>query len=234
MIGCGGVIQQALDAQQKVRIAFVTSGDGYPRAASVLLGKPLDALVPDDLARLGLTREAEAVEAARILGLDPASLVFLRHPDAGLASMADEDRTAARRAVLDVLSQSRPLRVYVTDHADEHPDHRSTNELVVEALESFGGGVETLTYVVHSGRDVHWPLPGPRYETSTAEGVTYPSGVDWPPPIRVPLNARQSELKLQALMAHASQWALDHDYLARFVKSEEIFWRPRQATNDRR
>ena len=41
VIGCGGVIQHALAAGERVRIVFTTSGDGYPHAASVLIGKPV-------------------------------------------------------------------------------------------------------------------------------------------------------------------------------------------------
>jgi hypothetical protein len=32
------------------------------------------------------------------------------------------------------------------------------------------------------------------------------------------------------LKAHASQWAIDHEHLGRFVKSEQIFWRATAAT----
>jgi LmbE family N-acetylglucosaminyl deacetylase len=224
VIGCGGVIQQSLKAGRRVRIAFMTSGDGYPQAASVLLGKPVDALRREDFVRLGQAREAEAIAAARVLGLYEGDLVFLRYPDALLGSLTAEARAAAMRDVRQVLGESAPAQVYVTGRADEHPDHRATNELVGEAVASLGYGGELLTYIVHSGGDVHWPLPGPRFETSSFDGVTYPEGVEWPPPIRVPLTARESELKLLALVAHASQWDVDHDYLGRFVKSEEIFW----------
>jgi hypothetical protein len=39
--------------------------------------------------------------------------------------------------------------------------------------------------------------------------------------------AAECQLKLQALTAHASQYAVDRIYLESFVKSEEVFWRPR-------
>jgi hypothetical protein len=64
------------------------------------------------------------------------------------------------------------------------------------------------TFVVHSGPA--WPRPlGPTpdspFESRTIEGTTYPIGVSWPPPIRIPLTAAQSALKLQALEADHSQ-----------------------------
>ena len=55
-------------------------------------------------------------------------------------------------------------------------------------------------------------------------GRTYPAGVSWPPPIRISLTAGEQDVKLAAMKAHASQWVIDHDYLGRFAKSEEIFW----------
>ena len=67
---------------------------------------------------------------------------------------------------------------------------------------------------------MHWPLPGQRFEANTVNDITYPVGVAWPPPIRVELTEFEAVVKLQR---HASQWAIDHAYLGRFVKSEEIF-----------
>ena len=225
VIGCGGVIQHALAEGRRVRVAFTTSGDGYPRAAAKLLMKPESDLTPDDFRRLGARREAEAIAAAKVLGLDASQLAFLRHPDAQLGKLPAEARTSALQGVQRVIEESQPSRVYVTDHGDEHPDHRVTNELVREAVALAGSVPEVFTYLVHSGGDTRWPLPGPRYETSAMDGITYPTGVRWPPPVRVDLTPSESERKLRALVAHESQWALDHDYLARFVKSEEIFWR---------
>jgi hypothetical protein len=79
--------------------------------------------------------------------------------------------------------------------------------------------------MVHAADD-RWPDPGPIYETKEIDGVVYPRGVLWPPPIRVPILPGQAANKFRALKKHASQWALDHDYLGAFVKTEEVFWRP--------
>ena len=207
-----------------MRIVFSTSGDGYPQAAATLMEKPLSALTRADLDRLGEVRETEAIKAAQILGLTGGDLVFLRYPDAGLARLPAERRAHAERDVRRVLEESRPSRAYVTDRADEHPDHQVTNDLVFDAAASVGYEGELFTFVVHAGGDMHWPAPGATYETQEIDGVAYPKGVDWPPPIRLPLTPRESDVKLEALKAHTSQWALDHEYLGKFVKSEEVFW----------
>jgi LmbE family N-acetylglucosaminyl deacetylase len=65
-----------------------------------------------------------------------------------------------------------------------------------------------------------------RFEQHAIDGVVYPIGAGWPPPVRVALTTSEYELKLRTIAAHASQLAVDRDYLESFVKSEEVFWRP--------
>jgi len=224
VIGCAGVIQQALAKGRSVRIVFTTNGDGYPLAVATLLGKPEPELTRDDFARLGGTRKDETLAAATILGLDSSALLFLGYPDGLMAKVpAPYNRAAAQADFSKVLRESRPSQVFVTDRADEHPDHRITYQLVREAVTASGYTGELSTFIVHSG-GVEWPGHGPLYEKETVGGRTYPAGVSWPPPIRIPLTPGEQDVKLAAMKAHASQWVIDHDYLGRFVKSEEIFW----------
>ncbi len=230
VIGCGGVIQQALAAGKRVRVVFSTSGDGYPRAASALLGKPQGALTREDLKRLGRKREQEAIAAARVLGLKETDLVFLRYPDGAMEKLAPTALLRAKREFEHALRNARPSAVYVTDAGDEHPDHRVTNALVSAAVSTSGHILELLTFVVHSGGDARWPFSGEVFEARKVGLTTYPSAVAWPPAVRIPLTARETATKLEALKAHASQWAIDHEYLGRFVKSEEIFWRGTSMT----
>jgi LmbE family N-acetylglucosaminyl deacetylase len=224
VIGCAGVLQQAVAARRSVRVVFTTNGDGYPRAASVLFGKAEAALTADDFERLGETRKSEAIAAARVLGLDASNLVFMGYPDGSMEEVpAPYDRAAAQADFTWALRDSRPSRVYVTNCADEHPDHRVTCELVRHAAAETGYAGDLITFIVHSGEPL-WPTPGRLFETLAGDGTTYPAGVPWPPPIRIALTAGERETKLRALKCHASQWAIDHLYLGRFVKSEEIFW----------
>lgn len=229
VIGCAGVIQKALAAGETLRIVFTTNGDGYPKAASALVGKSQSALTADDFVRLGETRRREAIAAAGALGIDETSLVFLGYPDGLMAKVpAPYDRGAAQADFTSALRDSRPSRVYVTDRADEHADHRVTNELLREAIVTTGYSGQVFSFIVHSG-DLVWPTAGALFEKRTSDGTTYPAGVNWPPPIRTALTAAERETKLRALKCHASQWAVDSDYLGRFVKSEEIFWPARQS-----
>lgn len=247
VIGCGGIIQQALAAGKRVRVVFVTSGDGYPRAAATLLGKTVLALGPEDFVKLGETRRAEAYAADRELGLTERDIVHLAYPDgafdrvaratdgtpveavltrqtASPTTGAPYTRAAAVAQFAEILDGSQPERVYVTDAADEHGDHSASHEIVAAAMRESGSRSELFTFMVHTARD-RWPDPGPCYETKTLDGVVYPAGVPWPPPVRVPITAEQQAAKRRALEKHASQWILDHAYLGAFVKSEEVFWR---------
>lgn len=172
-------------------MVFVTSGDGYPKAAAALLAKPQDELTAEDFARLGEVRESETVAAARVLGLAREDLVFLRYHDREAARLTVKERAHARRAVREALAGSTVGRICIPDRIDEHRDHSATHELVSAALDRFEG--EVWTYLVHAGRDVHWPLPGATCEPNTVDGTTYPAGLVWPPPLRVPLTTAQSE-----------------------------------------
>ena len=246
VIGCGGVIQSALAAGKRVRVVFSTSGDGYPQAAATLLGKTVVTLGPADFIRLGETRRAEAYAADAVLGLDEQDIVHLGFPDGAFDKVAAATgepvtavltrlsaspttgapftRAAAVEQFAKVLDGARPETVYVTDAADEHADHRATYEILMAAIHEAGSRARVETFVVHTAGD-RWPDPGPCFETKTIDGVVYPAGVPWPPPIRLPITPAQQDVKRRALMKHASQWVLDHEYLGAFVKTEEVFWR---------
>ena len=129
----------------------------------------------------------------------------------------------------EVLGDSRATQVYVTDPADQHPDHVATYNFVHDALVAASPHETLLTFLVHNGPG--WPRPtGPtpdsQFESLSVDGTVYPTGVTWPPPIRVPLDPGQSTRKLAALDTVFSQIASQKDrlYLESFVKSEEVFW----------
>lgn len=140
-------------------------------------------------------------------------------------------RRSAFADVVEILRDSRAAAVYVTDHADTHLDHSAIFELVAAATAAIDYVGELLTFVVHSGPNECWPWPngaGPHseFEQHVVDGITYPIGAQWPPPVRAPVTTSECAVKLQAIRAHASQCAVDGEYLQSFVKSEEVFWRP--------
>ena len=267
VIGAGGVLQQALESGKRVRVVFVTNGDGYPQAASGLLNKTIPSLDDADYQSLGAARQSEAVAADHILGVSPSSLVFLGFPDGVLARVyanasdrpirsptsgqsmtygpaeldyhtlvhgrpAAYTRRAALADVREIIVESRPAEVYVTDRADQHPDHKAAYDLVRDAIAATGFRGRLLTFVVHSGPGWPWPVgatPDEPFDSRTIGNTTYPIGVPWPPAIRIPLTAAESSRKLRALDANRSQMAsaIDRLFLESFVKAEEVFWTDR-------
>ncbi len=141
-------------------------------------------------------------------------------------------RMAALEDVQEILKESQPTQVLVTDPADQHPDHHATYDLVRDAIAAIGFTGDLLTFVVHSGPGWPWPIgptPDLPFDSRTIGHTTYPIGVPWPPPIRIRLTATESTLKLRALDANRSELdsPIDRLFLESFVKCEEVFWTDR-------
>jgi LmbE family N-acetylglucosaminyl deacetylase len=83
-LGCAGILRQALKRGERVRVVVFTHGDGFPASAALHARKPVERLVPEDFKALAAFRQGQSEQALRALGGDPADLVFLGYPDAGL------------------------------------------------------------------------------------------------------------------------------------------------------
>ena len=86
-LGCDAAIMRAVRSGLRVRVVFLTNGDGWPDAAAMRSQKNIKALAADDFLELARARQKYTVDAARVLGLAEDSLVYLGYPDAGLAQM---------------------------------------------------------------------------------------------------------------------------------------------------
>ena len=81
VLGAGGVIQQAVAMQLPIKIVFLTYGDS--NQWSFLLYRKHPVVFPAAVENMGLVRHDEAINASRILGVDPQNLIFLGYPDFG-------------------------------------------------------------------------------------------------------------------------------------------------------
>ncbi|WP_394830766.1 PIG-L family deacetylase [Pendulispora rubella] len=88
VLGCAGVIQQAVADGKQVRVVFSTLGDAYTEAASAMLRKEPNSLTETDYFELAKSRQQEAITAEGLLGVPPENLVFLGYPDGVLARVA--------------------------------------------------------------------------------------------------------------------------------------------------
>lgn len=127
-IGCGGLVARSTAAGEEVAAVFLTSGE---------LG--LEELATE---KARAVREAEAEEAAQILGL--SSLTFLRQPDWFLARAAARAANGLRR----LLARAAPSRLLIPHLDEAHPDHAATAAIVQRALGDLREPIQVQTYEV--------------------------------------------------------------------------------------
>ena len=117
-IGCGGTVRKHVEANDQVRVVFLTSGEkgGHGRSEH-------------ETARL---REHEAGTAADILGI--REIEFFRLPDGAVR--------ATRSAVLrlrESLTAWKPKVIYLPHGGEMHADHRAAVRLLKQALRGING-----------------------------------------------------------------------------------------------
>lgn len=81
VIGCAGVIQQALKAGAKVKIIYLTNGD-HNELAFIVYEKRI-TIRQGEFVHMGQVRQKEAIKAMKFLGLSENDLVFLGYLDFG-------------------------------------------------------------------------------------------------------------------------------------------------------
>ena len=89
VIGCAGIIMQALARGARVKVVDITSGDGFAAAAAGLAHKKLDEVGPDDFFALSRLRQTESRHALEILGGKADDLIVLGYPDGDLGNLYD-------------------------------------------------------------------------------------------------------------------------------------------------
>lgn len=91
VIGCTGVILQALEQKKKVAVVVMTNGDGFPKGTAAITGKPRAELKPEDFFQLARLRQKQSYEGIRLVGLKKRDVAFLSYPDGGLAAIYHSD-----------------------------------------------------------------------------------------------------------------------------------------------
>lgn len=119
VIGCGGTIASFVANGSKVKIVYLTRGAMSPNSK-----KRLSAGEKVELAK---TRENEAREAARILGV--SNLDFWRYKDGSLSA----GRTSIK-ALANLLKTYKPEIIFCPTFQDSHPDHFETAKLLAKVL----------------------------------------------------------------------------------------------------
>ncbi len=141
-LGCGGAIALLRGAGLSVAVLFVSDGTGsHPRSRT------------HPPARLRATREAEALEALRLLGVAPDAATFLRLPDTAVPRRDDPrcdvarfDAAAAR--VRDSLAATTPATILLPWRRDPHGDHRASWQLLDAVLADYPTRPRLLEYPI--------------------------------------------------------------------------------------
>ncbi|MEO7288212.1 MAG: PIG-L family deacetylase [Jatrophihabitantaceae bacterium] len=139
-LGCGGRILLARRAGQLVTVVVATDGAASHGAGEA--GR-------DELRAL---RSAELAAATARLGLVPADLIELGHPDGQLAQHRDQLADQLSR----LLATIRPDEVYCTSAWESHPDHASAAIALRQAVRQLDYRPRLFEYPIWLWAD--WPL----------------------------------------------------------------------------
>ena len=248
VIGCGGIIQQALATGAAVRVVFLTFGDN--NELSFMLYRRHPVFLPGSAQKMGLVRRQESISADASLGLAPTNLVFLGYPDFGTLAIwerhwgdsksyrsllsrkasvvyADAWRPGAAhkgedilRDVKDVIRQFKPTKIFTSHPADFNRDHRALYLFTRVAMWDLqlDARVQLYPYLVHHPT---WPWPrGLRTDDPLMPPSSLAGDVAW---ISWPLSREQAVRKLAAMECHRSQYAYSSSLLNSFVRPNELF-----------
>lgn len=163
VLGCSGLIQQALANGAQVHVVLLTNGDASELA--VLFGEKEFPWKPASMIDLGRRRQQESLRALSSLGLQSSHVHFLGFPNNGLVALwrpehwrySDLYRSPYTHATFSpyshtltpqapycgqqllsdlvaLLQQWRPTQIFVTHPRDIHPDHWATDCFLRYAL----------------------------------------------------------------------------------------------------
>ena len=87
VIGCAGIIMQALARGEKVKVVDITSGDGFDAAAAGVTHKAVDKVGTEDFFALSGLRQTQSRNALQILGGAADDLIILGYADGELGNL---------------------------------------------------------------------------------------------------------------------------------------------------
>jgi LmbE family N-acetylglucosaminyl deacetylase len=187
VLGCGGVIQEALAAGAQVDVVLLTNGDASELA--LVFGEKDLFVSPKAMVGVGVARQEESLRALAQLGLPPSRVHFLSYPNNGLTQLWQPEhwlyarsyrspfthvsaspyrRTFTPQApycgqqvltdAVTLLQQLQPDKVFLPHPKDAHPDHWATGCFVQYALATIAArGGAWAREVELFGYLIHWP-----------------------------------------------------------------------------
>lgn len=248
VLGCAGIIQEAVSKNLPIRIVFFTNGDN--NELSFLLYRMHPVVMPSAVQLMGEVRAREAVAAAKIFGLSETNLTFMGYPDFGTLRIWNAHWRDAKpyRAMLTratqviytnaltpgapfsgesvikdlslIFREFQPTRIFVSHPADANPDHMALYLFTQVALWDMDSEISPLLhpYLIHYPR---WPVPnGFAPEKPLLAPDTFDDDIAWQ---TGPLESSDVDLKRKAVQAHRSQFNYSAKLLLSFVRCNELF-----------
>lgn len=237
VIGCAGIILQALEQHRRVAVVVITSGDGYPAIAAVVGKKDKKDVAPDDFLKAGALRQAHSVRAMARLGLAKDELIFLGYPDSGLEKIYTMKGSTVFTQMF--TRKNETYGVTVPDyHSLRHgkPAPYLKASVVGDIAEIIRERQPKEIYITHEAdthgdhRAAFWyvrdAVRAANYQGDFFAYVVHGAPPPGPPSRRVKLTAAQSASKRAALIDHQQGTSPVHDQLAdEYMKPEELFWK---------
>lgn len=248
VLGCGGIIQKAVELGIPIKVVFLTYGDNNQWSFMIYRKHPV--IMPKAAQSMGMIRHDEAIDADKMLGLKPEQLLFLGYPDfrtlniwdaywgdAGPGkSMLTEVQAvpydnAYRPGALykgdeilkdlkSILQEFNPTKIFLSHPGDFNPDHRALYLFTSIALWDLESVMqpEIYPYLIHYK---NWPKSrGLKMSELLSPPVIFAQEINWK---KFVMPSKVVENNMQAIKKHKSQYESSAKYLDSFIRADELF-----------
>jgi len=248
VLGCGGIIQKALEEKLPMSIVFFTYGDNNQWSFMVYRKRPV--VLPKAVQKMGLIRHDEAIAATKVLGVNSNQLIFLGYPDFRTLNIWYShwgDSPPARSMLTRVnkvpysnalrpgamykgeeilkdletiILKFKPTKIFVSHPVDHNPDHRALYLFTRVALWDLKEKItaELYPYIIHFPK---WPRPR-RFVKNRQ--IVPPNAlkdkIKWQENL---LDSTEVKVKYEAIKKHKSQFEVASKLLLSFIASNELF-----------
>ncbi|MGZ4107940.1 MAG: PIG-L deacetylase family protein [Tumebacillaceae bacterium] len=249
-LGGTAMIDRTLQSGGSVKLAVMTSGDGFRLAATRTFG--ISHPTAQDLYRLGLVRQQEELASARQLGLSSDAVQFLGYPDGGMHHLWSSSHWTAQtafhasngfdhvpyprayhqgapycgQAVVDdlraLIATFQPTDVLYPDPHDIHNDHWATSAFMQFVLGGMRQPPNAWTYLIHYP---DFPTPRsfrPQFALQPPAAIADFDCLNW---FTLPLRTTLQDAKKRAILSHKTQINVMGDLLLSFVRTNDLIGR---------
>ncbi|MDI6793706.1 MAG: PIG-L family deacetylase [bacterium] len=152
-LGCGGTIIKKRQLSVPVKIVFMTDGGGSHQSPNLKSG---------ELVRM---REAEAIEAAQVMGVKKEDLYFLRCREKELSRY----QGWLKNRIIKIIEDFQPEEIFIPYAKDSHIDHIVTRDIVLNAINELDYTPKICEYPIWYW--TYWPWITPKPLAPASSGI---------------------------------------------------------------